>query len=132
MLAVISLLLLAACSGGDGNEAAENLTGEAFARQIEGRWSGVIQEDVVYPMGLTVTDAVLRTEYPTLPCSGELEWIRADDSTAVYIEKVLEGDDVCIDDISVTLALQADGRLEARLYLQGGQPVGIALLTRER
>lgn len=130
MLVAALALLIVACGGGNAEEAAGDFTGEAFARQIEGRWSGVVQEDVIYPMGLTVTGGVLRTEYPTLPCTGELELVSVDGSTVVYMEKVIEGGDVCLDDISVTLALQSDGRLEARLYLQGGKAVGTALLTR--
>ena len=137
-LAFATFLLLAptiACSSGTSNETASLPTGatsESFVRQIDGVWTGSVEEPgLEYPVKLTSRNGVITTEYPSLPCTGELQFDRTEGSTAIFIERVASGQAVCLDDIVVVLDIQPNGQLHLGLFLPNGQPAGAATLNRQ-
>lgn len=135
LAAILLLVLTFACNSETSSETANVPTGvadESFARQIEGIWTGFVEEPgLEYPVKLTSRNGVITTEYPSLPCTGELQFERTEGSTAIFIENVASGLAVCIDAITVALSIQPNGQLHLRIFLPDGQPAGAATLDRQ-
>ena len=85
---------------------------DSYAAGLGGSWEGqVTQADppMDYPMEMNLFGNVGKTNYPSLRCGGNLEFIETDGTSFWYREHLTFGKDVCIDGGKIQLRRHARG-----------------------
>ena len=74
----------------------------SHAAGLGGTWEGQVTQDdpsVTYPIELNLYGNVGNVNYPSVPCGGNLEFIRTDGTSFWYRERITFGKDKCLDGI---------------------------------
>lgn len=92
---------------------------------MEGSWTGKGYQPNLgkYPywqMEMKISfesgEGTLKIEYPSIPCSANWELISSEPKSAVFIEKLVSGKDLCIDGSRITVSYVDDNQIMIVFY----------------